>query len=150
MIAPLESYSASPEYCYLIPEYDGDQIRVTSVEGITKTVPLVSFLPVSDLTGSTRTSVGTIEASWVPELAYGTFVPAVTLIYKEEDVEAKGDDGDGETTATDDSTATGETSAAETTASGESAATGIQRSGVVSLFGVTLGLLAGAGMLVGW
>ena len=149
MIAPLESYSASPEYCYLIPEYDGDQIRVTSVEGITKTVPLVSFLPVSDLTGSTRTSVGTIEASWVPELAYGTFVPAVTLIYKEEDVEAKGDDGDGETTATDDSTATGETSAAETTASGESAAAGIQRGGVVSLFGVTLGLLAGAGMLVG-
>lgn len=150
MITPLESHTASPEYCYLIPEYRDDQTVITSVEGFTKTVPLISNLPRTSLSGSTRTELYTVEASWAPELAYGTYVPAVTLVYKEEDVEAKSGDSDGETTATDDSTAAGETTAAETTASGESAAAGIQRSGVVSLFGVTLGLLAGAGMLVAW
>lgn len=151
MIAPVMSYPGSPEVCYVESGYDGDQTTVTVSLGPTKTVGLISNIPNESATVTTRTKIATARSDELTLFSYGSYVPAVTLIYKEEDVEGKSGNGDGETTTgSDETTATGETTAAETTASGESAAAGIQRGGVVSLFGVTLGLLAGAGVLVGW
>ncbi|KAJ4023003.1 hypothetical protein NW752_003460 [Fusarium irregulare] len=151
MIAPVMSYPGSPEVCYVESGYDGDQTTVTVSVGPTKTVGLISNIPNESATVTTRTKIATARSDELTLFSYGSYVPAVTLIYKEEDVEGKSGNGDGETTTgSDETTATGETTAAETTASDESAAAGIQRGGVVSLFGVTLGLLAGAGVLVGW
>jgi hypothetical protein len=67
--------------------------------------------------------------------AIGTYVPAIPLIYKEEDVKnatetGTDDDGDDDTVVVDNSAPS--------------------RGGVVSVLGVTLGLLAGVGLMMWW
>jgi hypothetical protein len=66
---------------------------------------------------------------YLEHFAYATWVPAVTLINK-----AEGDDK----------------SESEEGGADESAASSVRRGGVVSVLGVTVGFLAGVGMLMAW
>nr|CEG05254.1 unnamed protein product [Fusarium clavum] len=148
LVGPVTSYPGSPEVCFLRSGYHGDQTVLAISVGPTKTVGLISNVPKTSGTVTTTTDIRTLHGDETFLYSYGSFVPAVTLIYKEEDIEGKG--GDGETTTVSDETTAAETTSAETTAAGESAASGIQRNGIISLFGVTLGILACAGMLISW
>ena len=150
MIAPATSYPGSPELCYHRSGLNGGQTVVTTAVG-TKTIGLISHIPNESGVVTESTEISTLDPDELSVLSYGSYVLGVTLIYKEEDVEEKTGDRDGETTTgSEETNAASETTAAETTANGDSAASGIQRNGVLSLFGVTLGILAGAGMLIGW
>lgn len=146
----MTSYPGSPEVCYLMSGLNGGRTVLTTSVGPTKTIGLISHIPNKSGSVTTRTEIATLDSDSLSLLSYGTFVPAVTLIYKEGDVGGKTGDGHGETTTGfEETTTAGEATTAESTANGDSAASGIQRNRVVSLFGITLGILAGAGMLIG-
>jgi hypothetical protein len=77
-----------------------------------------------------------VRSDW----AIATYVPAVPLVYKESDKEdAEDDDDSGDNDEEDGDNDADDNSAASTTAS---------RQGVLSVLGLTLGFLAGAGMLL--
>lgn len=142
-IGPLEPTNSNdplPKYCMVYATNGDNQFTVTDLDGVTYTNGVLSLAPLT--TGLSTTT--RVVAPWGDEalegLAYATWVPAVTLIYKKEDVDGKAeesgkrDDAKGSEDKEDD----------------ESVAPSIRRGGVVSVLGVAMGILVGAGMMMPW
>ncbi|QPC76772.1 hypothetical protein HYE68_007524 [Fusarium pseudograminearum] len=137
-IGPTESYTYS-EMCLT---FNSDKmVPVSTWDGSTLTDNrLASFASATDEPMTTLDDLfltGTaVEKYW----AIATYVPAVQLVYKEsdkeDDKEDKEDDDKDEEDGDNDS------------GDGNAASTTTPRSGVASVLGITLGLLAGAGMLL--
>ncbi|EKJ76061.1 hypothetical protein FPSE_03833 [Fusarium pseudograminearum CS3096] len=131
-IGPTESYTYS-EMCLT---FNRDKmLPVSTWDGSTLTDNrLASFASATDEPMTTLDDLfltGTaVEKYW----AIATYVPAVQLVYKESDKEDSKDD-EKESDDKDDE-------------DGNAASTTTPRSGVASVLGITLGLLAGAGMLL--
>lgn len=116
-----------------------DLITVTSLDGVSLTQPLIS-LDILTTPGSTFEDDRLFTHSlYSTELVVATWVPAVPLIHQQSDVDEAeedddenddGDDGDGED------------------AGGNAASIKRPENGVVSVLGLTLGILAGVGMLL--
>ncbi|KAL6918971.1 hypothetical protein FSHL1_002952 [Fusarium sambucinum] len=130
-----KSNEPDPELCRVVVINDDDFVAtITSLDGVTLTNG-DALRSVGPATGSLVTTRATI-AHWsdddIKDIARATWVPAVTLIHVET---ATGSAGKG---GSDDGK------------DGENAAASVGRGGIVSVLGVTLGLLAGAGMLMAW
>ncbi|RGP66282.1 hypothetical protein FSPOR_6660 [Fusarium sporotrichioides] len=129
-----KSNQPDPAYCRVFVTGKDLVSTITSLDGVTLTNNngLQSVVP---FTGDASTETLTL-ATWgddvVTDLVYATWVPAVTLIHKET---ATGSADDGESDEKKDD---------------ESHASSVGKGGVLSVLGVTLGLLAGAGMLTAW
>ncbi|ESU05342.1 hypothetical protein FGSG_00206 [Fusarium graminearum PH-1] len=129
------SNQPDPEVCQIWVR-DGDYVfTVTSLDGVTERNGLRSMVPITatDATTTTRVLAGEWGETQLDDLAYATWVPAVTLIHQETAAGSadKGEKGDDDKEKDDKSAAS-------------------RVGGVVSVLGATLGLLVGAGMLVAW
>ncbi|RGP71364.1 hypothetical protein FLONG3_7148 [Fusarium longipes] len=131
-IGPTESFNYTA-MCMTYRELNG--VPISTWDGTT--LDRNQLISIASGTDEPRTTVDDIwltntQLDW----AVATYVPAVPLIYKKSDKDGKdGDDDDDDDDDNDD----GDDSAASTTTS---------RQEFVSVLGLTLGLLAGAGMLL--
>ncbi|QPC74676.1 hypothetical protein HYE68_005428 [Fusarium pseudograminearum] len=128
-LTPTMSNQPDPEVCQIWVR-DGDYVfTVTSLDGVTERNGLRSLVPITatDATTTTRVLAGEWGETQLEDLAYATWVPAVTLIHQETATGSadKGEKGDDDKEKDD-----------------KNAASRI--GGVVSVLGVTLWLLAGA------
>lgn len=117
-------------------------ITVTSVDGASLTKPLLSF-DVQSAPASTHEDDRLITHSrYSSELVVATWVPAVPLVHQQSDLdEAEEDDGDVDENDDGDN---GDSEGSD----GNAAPTKTPGNGVVSVLGLTLGILAGMGMLL--
>ncbi|KAF5243773.1 hypothetical protein FAUST_2690 [Fusarium austroamericanum] len=134
-LTPTMSNQPDPEVCQIWVR-DGDYVfTVTSLDGVTERNGLRSLVPITatDATTTTRVLAGEWGETQLEDLAYATWVPAVTLIHQETATGSadKGEKGDDDKEKDDKNAAS-------------------RVGGVVSVLGVTLGVLAGAGMLMVW
>ncbi|KAF0637063.1 hypothetical protein FPSE5266_06952 [Fusarium pseudograminearum] len=134
-LKPTMSNQPNPNVCQVF--YDGRDhvVTVTSLDGVAETNGLMSRIPItdSDDVRTTRVIAGEWGEEQLKDLAYATWVPAVTLIHQETATGSadKGEKGDDDKEKDDKNAAS-------------------RVGGVVSVLGVTLGLLLGAGMLMVW
>ncbi|GKU22064.1 unnamed protein product [Fusarium langsethiae] len=128
LLKPTKSNDPDPNYCQVYVSDGGLVVTVTSVDGVTQTngAALRSVGPITGNLSTTRLTFGMWGDYGMTNYAYATWVPAVTLIYKE--------------------TATGSADKGESDEKkdDQSHASSVGRGGVLSLLGVTFGLLAGA------
>ncbi|KAM0380736.1 hypothetical protein ACHAPK_001344, partial [Fusarium culmorum] len=137
-IGPTESYTYS-EMCLT---FNRDKmLPVSTWDGTTLTDNrLASFASATDEPMTTLDDLFLTGTAVDGYLAIATYVPAVQLVYKESDKEdSKDEDKEGDDKDEEDDNDSGD---------GNSASATTPRSGVVSVLGITLGLLAGAGMLL--
>ncbi|KAF5563163.1 hypothetical protein FNAPI_2791 [Fusarium napiforme] len=117
-------------------------ITVTSVDGASLTKPLISFDVQSAPTLTYEDDRLITHSRYSSELVVATWVPAVPLVHQQSDLdEAEKDDGD------DDENDDGDDGDSEGS-DGNAAPTKTPGNGVVSVLGLTLGILAGMGMLL--
>ncbi|KAF5626098.1 hypothetical protein F52700_8814 [Fusarium sp. NRRL 52700] len=110
-----------------------DVITVTSLDGVSLTQPLISLDVLSTPASTYEDDELFTNSRYSSEFVVATWVPAVPLIHQQSDVDEVEDDddkGDGENT------------------DGNAASTKSPGNGVVSALGLTLGILAGMGMLL--
>lgn len=153
-LGPVSSYSYS-QYCainYFIRDY---YTVISSVSGLPYSNGVYSYFEPTG-TGSAAAIMTTKDLGEVlgatsndyADIAVGTWVPAVPLVYKKEDMDKKETDGEsGTASATGTSSATQSESAtdAETV---ENAGVTVPRQGTISILALTLVVLAGMGMLL--
>ncbi|KAG8352874.1 hypothetical protein FVEN_g9127 [Fusarium venenatum] len=118
-----------PELCRVYVTDNDFLVTVTSLDGVTLTNGngLRSIVPMTQDLVTTRTNFGHWGDEGMENFARATWVPAVTLIHVETatgSADKGGSDDDKD----------------------ENAASSVGRGGIVSVLGVTLGLLAGAGL----
>ncbi|KAJ3549512.1 hypothetical protein NM208_g480 [Fusarium decemcellulare] len=135
-LGPLSSYTYS-QLCFITTAPD-DYTVVSTVAGSPVTEGVISRLSRATATETNYEDLNMTEPR-MSGLAVATYVPGVHLVYKQSDVE------DAKKNSTDDdekdSDGQGEDNAASMPSS---------RQGVVSVLAVTIGLLAGAGMILPW
>ncbi|KAJ4113891.1 hypothetical protein NW768_011421 [Fusarium equiseti] len=132
-LGPTQSYTYS-EMCIIfssdrmvpITEFDGTTLRENQ---------LMSLASATDEPRTTLDDVFLTPTVVTEYWGIGTYVPAIPLIYKEEDVKNATETGDSEEGDDDDDTVVVDNGAPS-------------RGGVVSVLGVTLGLLAGVGLMM--
>ncbi|EXA43063.1 hypothetical protein FOQG_15791 [Fusarium oxysporum f. sp. raphani 54005] len=117
-----------------------DIITVTSLDGASLTQPLISFDVLTTPASTYLDDRLLTQSRYSSDFVVATWVPAVPLIHQQSDVDEAddeddeendgGDDGDGEDT------------------DGNAASTKTPGNGIVSVLGLTLGALAGMGMLL--
>lgn len=140
-LGPVASYTYS-EHCSIYGH--GDELTIiSSVEGLTYSEGVISRLEPTRAMAYTMTMVDLEEVvgeteNGFSDLMVATWVPVVPLVYKQSDMEKKEEDSDESGTGT--VTATGESS-------NENAASTPPRQGLVSVFGLMLGVLVCTGML---
>ncbi|KAF4953811.1 hypothetical protein FSARC_12310 [Fusarium sarcochroum] len=122
----------------------GGYTTISTVDGLTYSEGVVSCLePTGTLAGSTTmVDLGVVvgeTGNGFSDIAVATWVPAVPLVYKKSDMVKK--EGDSDDSGTRTATATGE-------GSNENAVPGVPRQGVITVLELTLGVLAGTGMLL--
>ncbi|KAF4332490.1 hypothetical protein FBEOM_13716 [Fusarium beomiforme] len=110
--------------------------RVSVIDGTTLTEPLLSQASATETPSEyLNTRVLSTLGPWSEALVVATGVPVVPLVYKESDMEDNDDNGDddgGDGENTDDNAAPAQ----------------LSTNGVVSVLGLTMGILAGMGMLL--
>ncbi|KAJ4110269.1 hypothetical protein NW768_012029 [Fusarium equiseti] len=151
-LGPVSSYSYSQQCAVWFNNRDF-YTSVSSVSGLSYSHGVWSFLsPTGTEAGTTSMMdlgeyVGATSNDFA-DIAVATWVQAVPLIYKKEDMDKKEGGGEtGTTSATETASATGTESAtdAETV---ENAASTVPRQSSISILGLTLGVLAGMGIIL--
>lgn len=124
-----------------------DLTQIGTLDGTTLTQDLLSIVSGTGTVETVLTGAFLTESRPTNDLVIATFVPAVPLVYKQSDLDKaeKNDTGKGE----EDDEKDGDSGGSEQT-SDENSASNVSRQGVVSVFGIAMGVLAGAGMLLGW
>ncbi|KAF4434712.1 hypothetical protein FACUT_7771 [Fusarium acutatum] len=125
-------------------------ITVTSVEGASLTKPLISFDVLSTPASTYEDDRLITHSRYSTEFVVATWVPAVPLVHQQSDVdeaeeeeeEDDDDDDDDDDENDDENDGDGEGS------DGNAASTKTPGSGVLSVLGLTLGILAGMGILL--
>jgi hypothetical protein len=133
-LGPIESYNYS-SMCFTI---GNDIVPITTWDGTTLTGDqLVSLASGTEDLVTTLDDVLLTATDVQGYLAVATYVPAVPLVYKKSDLEKDDDDKDSDDDDGNDDS--GDENAASAVTS---------RQGVMSVLGISLGLLAGAGMIL--
>ncbi|KAF4450043.1 hypothetical protein F53441_6748 [Fusarium austroafricanum] len=137
-LGPRSSYSYS-SMC--LTAGNASITEVTSLDGTSLTRPLLSFDPIGPATSTYLQERLLTRTGYSTDLVVGTWVPAVPLVHKKSDLDKTDDDDkdDGDDDSDDkDNETTDE----------NSAYTATPRPGVVSMLGLTLGILLGMGTLL--
>ncbi|RTE76522.1 hypothetical protein BHE90_009004 [Fusarium euwallaceae] len=113
----------------------GEFTIVPTLDGKCLSSPLVSWVLEAP---TTYTEPLKTTAEWTSDLIAATWIPALALVHKDSDV--------GEAKSGSDAEETGESEGGD----GGDDDSGASRNGVVSVFAVMVGMLAGAGMLLPW
>ncbi|KAF5250919.1 hypothetical protein FANTH_3973 [Fusarium anthophilum] len=117
-------------------------ITVTSVDGASLTQPLISFDVLSTPASTYEDDSLVTHSRYSTELVVATWVPAVPLVHRQSDLDEAEDEDEDDDDNEDENEGDGEGS------DGNTASTKTPGNEVVSVLGLTLGILAGMGMLL--
>jgi hypothetical protein len=117
-----------------------DILTVTTLDGSSLTQPLLSLEVLTTPTTTYLDDGMLTQSDYSRDFVVATWVPAVPLIHQQSDLDEAEDDDDDENDGGDDGD--GEDT------DGNAASTKTPGNGVVSVLGLTLGILAGMGMLL--
>ncbi|KAF5711555.1 hypothetical protein FMUND_8950 [Fusarium mundagurra] len=115
-------------------------ITVTSVDGASLTKPLISFDVLSTPASTYEDDRLITHSRYSTEFVVATWVPAVPLVHQQSDLDEAEEEEDDDDNNNDDGDSEG--------SDGNAASTKAFGNGVVSVLGMTLGILAGMGMLL--
>lgn len=151
-LGPRSSFiSTYSEICLIYAPIDLTQIG--TLDGTTLTQDLLSIVSGTGPVETVLTGAFLTESRPPNDLVIATYVPAVPLVYKQSDLDKaeKNDTGKGEGDGEGgDSGGSEQTSGSGGSEGDENAASTMSRHGVVSVFGLAMGVLAGTGMLLAW